>query len=147
MWIRICLIILLLASTAWSAEILVRITDNWMLSADTTGWSQKQLNERRRAKKSGSPIVVMPDNHVWGNSEKPPRYIIIALPGFSVDTLRKYLQPLMDGDSVVFRKRYTFPKSFIDSVMVKPGGRIVINKNKKQIQKWLDALIIRRDLE
>lgn len=149
---RILLAILLLASPVFSAEVLVQISDNWMLSADTTDWSQGKRDKRRRQKLAGSPIVVVPDTTatgdpwVWGGEERPPRFIVIALPGFPADTLRKYLQPLMDGDSTIALRRFTFPKSFIDSVKVRPDGKITINKNKKQIQKWLDGLIVEKEL-
>jgi hypothetical protein len=41
----------------------------------------------------GNPVVVMPDGHKWGNCECPPEYIIVKIPGVSVDTLRASTVP------------------------------------------------------
>jgi hypothetical protein len=156
MVIRIILAILLLASPAFSAEILVRAQPHWMEIANTMGWTQKQLDEKDRVTTKGSPIVVKPDDWVWGGRERPPEYILIVLPNLSVGDVQEYLTPLVDttaefdslrGYPLVAEKRFRFPKSFVDSVFIKPGGEIIINQDNRGSKEWIDSLIIERKLE
>jgi hypothetical protein len=49
--------------------------------------------DRRGCYKRGMPVVVMPDSHTWGRQECLPKFVIIKLPGVSVDTVRKYIEP------------------------------------------------------
>ena len=39
----------------------------------------------------GQIIVVMPDDHVWGRLECPPRFVVIKIPNVSVDEFKSFL--------------------------------------------------------
>lgn len=92
----ILIVILLLVSTAFSAEILVQNFDNWMWAKDTTGWDKTQKDKCWRQGKRGAFVVVKPDGWNWGGRERPPEHIVIKLPGIPVDSLLKYFIPLRD---------------------------------------------------
>lgn len=86
------------------AEILVKATDH------THPDPQK---DRRGAYKRGYPVVVMPDGHKWGRKERLPLFVVLRLPGVSVQKMRKYLEPTytpeVDPDGIpignIYRRR------------------------------------------
>lgn len=154
--IKVILIFCLLAPPAFSADILVRAQPHWMETANTMGWTQKQLDEKDRVTTKGSPIVAKIGGWVWGGRERPPEYIVISLPNLSVGDIEEYLTPLIDttaefdslkGYPLVAEKRFRFPESFVDSVITKPRGEIIINQDNRGSKEWIDALIIERKLE
>jgi len=53
--------------------------------------------DRRGCYKRGYPVVVMPDGHPWGNEERLPLFVVIKLPGVSVETAQKYIEPWEDA--------------------------------------------------
>lgn len=65
------------------AQILIRLKDN----------SHSDPTIDLKCYKKGMPVVVMDDNHVWGNKEKYPDFFVIKVPGISVDTVNKYISP------------------------------------------------------
>jgi len=84
------------------AQILVKAID--ATHSDAT-------KDRRGCYKRGMPVVVMPDSHTWGREECLPKFVIIKIPGVSVDKVRKYLEPERedtpnaDGIHPVYRRR------------------------------------------
>ena len=50
------------------------------------------VKDRRGCYKRGMPVVVMPDTHTWGREECLPKFVIIKIPGVSVDRVMKYLK-------------------------------------------------------
>ena len=54
------------------AQILVMAIDK--THADPT-------KDRRGCYKRGMPVVVMPDTHTWGLDERPPKFVVLKLPG------------------------------------------------------------------
>ena len=51
------------------------------------------VKDRRGAYKRGDPVLVMPDGHEWGNEERLPRFIVLKIPGLSVEEGNKYTEP------------------------------------------------------
>jgi len=132
MLIRLVLI-LLLAGSVQSAEILIRAKAHWMETADTTGWTQEQLDEKHQATTKGSPIVVMPDGWKWGKKECAPDFIILKIPGLSPDKISRYLEELRDStdfSKIIKRVRHKLPDGFVDSIMTKSSGVATITKTK-----------------
>jgi len=70
------------------AQILVKAVD--ATHADPT-------KDRRGCYKRGMPVVVMPDSHTWGREECLPKFVIIKIPGVSVDRVMKYLEQEREG--------------------------------------------------
>ena len=48
----------------------------------------------------GDIIVVRGDDHVWGNEECLPRFIVVKLPGIAEADVKHYEQSLMVSDGV-----------------------------------------------
>ena len=65
------------------AEILVRVTDST---------NSDPIKDRRGCYKRGMPVIVMPDNHPWGKEEGLPHFVVIKVPGVSVEKLSKYIE-------------------------------------------------------
>jgi hypothetical protein len=84
------------------AEILVKAID--ATHADAT-------KDRRGCYKRGMAVVVMPDGHGWGAEERLPKFVVIKIPGVSVATVLKYIQPHTeetpnaDGFYMPYRRR------------------------------------------
>ena len=66
------------------AQILVKAID--ATHSDAT-------KDRRGCYKRGMPVVVMPDSHTWGREEGLPKFVVIKIPGVSVDRVMKYIAP------------------------------------------------------
>jgi len=69
------------------------------------------VKDRRGCYKRGMPVVVMPDSHTWGREEGLPTFVIIKIPGVSVEKVRKYIEPQRedvaneDGIYPTYRRR------------------------------------------
>lgn len=138
MWIKIILAILLMASPVFSAEILIRAQNHWLETADTTGWSQKRLDEKHRTTVKGCPIVIMPDGWNWGNLEGLPDFIRVNLvwadttrPPITPAQIKHYLSGLQDETKKILKRRkYRIPAVLVDSVMNHYGGVITLTPAK-----------------
>lgn len=69
------------------AEILIKAIDH------THPYPDK---DRRGAYKRGMPVVVMPDGHEWGREERLPKFIVLKIPGVSVEKVKKYIDPQLE---------------------------------------------------
>ncbi len=49
--------------------------------------------DRRGCYKRGMPVVVMPDGHSWGAQEGLPKFVVLKVPGVSVEAVNKYINP------------------------------------------------------
>jgi hypothetical protein len=69
------------------------------------------VKDRRGCYKRGMPVVVMPDTHTWGLDERPPKFVVLKLPGVPVEKVKKYIEPERedtadaDGRYQVFLRR------------------------------------------
>lgn len=75
---------LLMCGEAYGAELLVQAKD----SPHETG------------AKKGDIIVVRPDGWEWGKEECLPNYIVVKMPGVSVEEAKKYEEPLYKVETV-----------------------------------------------
>lgn len=131
---RTLVLILLLAVSSWSAEMLVLAKTHWMQTADTTGWSKEQKLERQQSKTKGHVETVKPDKADWGKKECLPSYIIVKLPGVPVDSLKKYLEETIDstviGDDkrfpLLLERAYKIDELFVDFVITNLEGVVTI---------------------
>ena len=53
---------------------------------------------RISGKRQGKIEAVMPDGYVWGDSEGPPLFMIMKLPGVPVSAMERYLEQVMEVD-------------------------------------------------
>jgi len=63
------------------------------------------IKDKRGCYKRGMPVVVMPDGHPWGARERLPRFVVLKLPGISVDRVLKYIEPERDASNERTRRR------------------------------------------
>lgn len=49
------------------------------------------IKDKRGCYKIGMPVVVMDDNHVWGNAEKWPTFFVLKIPMVTKDKVLKYI--------------------------------------------------------
>jgi hypothetical protein len=71
------------------------------------------VKDRRGCYKRGYPVAVYPDGHIWGAEERLPKFVIIKIPGVSVDNpiVQKYTQPQLEdtpdanGNYPTYRRR------------------------------------------
>lgn len=76
----------------------------------------------------GMPVVVMPDDHAWGNAEGWPEYVVVKLPGVSADIVKQYVAPWITVSADVIpvltthgRRRYLVPEVIV-AAAEKNGG-------------------------
>lgn len=80
------------------AEILIKAVDTINSDPD---------KDARGSYKRGMPVVVMPDEHPWGVEERLPKFVVIKIPGISVERVQKYIEiwtDLITGDPVRRRR-------------------------------------------
>lgn len=65
------------------AEILVKLAS--ATNADST-------KDRRGCYKRGDPVVVMPNGHTWGAEERPPKFIVLAVPDATEAEVQQYIE-------------------------------------------------------
>jgi hypothetical protein len=58
------------------------------------------IKDQRGAYKRGMPVVVMPDGHEWGASEDLPAFVVLRLPGISVERVQQFLEPIEVEETV-----------------------------------------------
>lgn len=84
------------------AEILIK-------AKDTTHPDPEK--DRRGCYKRGMPVAIMPDGHEWGKEERPPKFVVLKLPGVPVEKVRHYIEPETtpvpdpSGNFPVYRRR------------------------------------------
>lgn len=51
-------------------------------------------------------MVIMPDGHVWGTLERLPAFVLLKVPGISVERVAKYVLPrnAADGTTAISRR-------------------------------------------
>lgn len=98
--------------------------------------------DRRGCFKRGDPVIVMPDGHQWGQGERPPKFILVKIPGLDVTVASalyvcsKFSQILdMNGKPIVARRRNVSVD--IDQLSVSGDGDVILSKDQ------FDALLTR----
>lgn len=85
------------------AELLVRRIDRKNIT-----WMQlkKPTEVDAVCSRAGDIISIREDGQGWGNAEGPPEYIRLKLLGILAETIKQYIKPKVDGDTVLFRRRF-----------------------------------------
>lgn len=97
--------------------------------------------DRSGCYKKGFPVVVMPDNHPWGVYEGLPRFVVVKIPGASVETLQAYLSNWRDDFSYSVQStnasqgRYTVTVSNI-SVSATGKNKLTLAKVNVFLTRW-----------
>lgn len=151
---KVLILILLMAVSAQPAEILIRAKAHYLETADTTGWTQEQLDIKHQVTTKGSPIVIKPDGWNWGSAECPPSFILLKLPGIQISQILKYREGLIDSTQMIFiyhedgsidttygllkKRRFKVPAILVDSVLNYYDGIITMTpqKLKKVIKEY-----------
>lgn len=79
--------------------------------------------------KRGMPVSVMPDGHVWGSGEQPPRFIVLKIPQIGVARVQKYIAEYLVGGEPVMRRLWqvrlgALPPAAIDKL--RDNGFLII---------------------
>jgi hypothetical protein len=111
--IKILIILMLMCSTAWSAELLIKA----------------KASSSEYGSKVGDIIVVRPDGWTWGDRECLPEYVVVKLPGVTEEYAKKYEEPLIektdaDKTEVVRNRKFSIPSAEIEK-MVKDKESVI----------------------
>ena len=92
------------------AELLIKALD---------ATNRDPVKDARGCYKAGDIVLVKPDHHQWGEAEAEPVFVIVRLPGISVEECEaKYLQPIYSktqinpatGEfAIEVRRAFSFP--------------------------------------
>lgn len=55
--------------------------------------------------KRGHPVVVMEDGHFWGREEGLPKFVVIKIPGVSIEIARKFIDRVEDDNHNMISRR------------------------------------------
>lgn len=77
----------------------------------------------------GDVIDIKPDGHEWGTEEGPPKFVIIEMPGRSVESLRHLMESEEEEDEeglrdVIKLRRRGLRKAEVDAALRRPRGRL-----------------------
>lgn len=120
------------------AEFLIRAKGHWMDGINTGTLNIHDLEMYNRRSQLGDIVVIRPDDWVWGSEEKLPNFIVVKVPGLSVETVKQYEWPLItltpditqqDGfRSVITKKRrYFIKQTYIETLVTQNKSVITIN--------------------
>lgn len=126
----------LIASTAWSAELLIQAKPHWMdektqLEISYLSPLMKQDYEARG--RVGDIILARQDGWKWGKEEKLPRFIVAKIPSISIEEAQGYLGSLGKEETL---KRIN--KFYIDTTKIEQAisdKTDVITLEKKDIKE------------
>jgi len=99
------------------------------------------IKDLRGCYKIGYPVVVMPDDHEWGNEERLPKFVIIKCPEVTVEQCQQYIESWKDDFvyTVVSQKAvqgiYTV-RVQNDSVSVSGLNNITLDKVENYLLNW-----------
>jgi len=123
------------------AEILIRAKPHWM-----DDFTQKQINaltdEQKISREAriqiGDIVVVRPDGWVWGAEECLPTFIVVKLPGVSVETVKLWeeaLYDMTDPEKPVMLKarKYKIPTPYMNQVLGAGESVVTVNLGPQQI--------------
>jgi hypothetical protein len=108
-----------------------------MKAVDTTGRDNAWMAEYHQVIDKGQVVCIKPDGHKWGKKERLPKFIVVKLPGVSVDSVRQYMQADAGefdeklGIAPVYRIRIWTLGIFTDSLLDASdlAGRVTISKD------------------
>lgn len=109
------------------AEILIRAIDNFHPDPE---------KDRAGSWKRGYPVVVRPDGHEWGIKECLPGFVLLKIPGTSVDAVRHYISSWdFDVDYEVVASNEQGYRVRVFGQNVSASGQAALTK--EQIETWL----------
>ena len=118
------------------AELLVRAKKHWM--DDLTQKEVDALPENRKASHEarcqiGDVVVVRPDGWPWGKCECLPDFVVVKIPGMSVDEAKKYEEKLTEtvGEEIktIRYRKYSLPKTDIENAVTAKAEKVEISKD------------------
>jgi hypothetical protein len=117
---------------SYGAEFLVRAKSHWM-----DEWTSQQVNALSDEEKESYDartqrediVVVRPDGWNWGIQECLPNFIIIKVPGMSMETASQYQQCLLDGETGKMKKvkKWHVKKKVVDDAIDAEDSIVVLD--------------------
>lgn len=99
---------------------------------DRTGWSPKRLASYESRITLGDIVEVMPDDHIWGGEEGPPKFIIIKVTDMTVAEAKGYIvslfgEPTMEKGRLRINclkvRRYSVPGAVVQNILAEGGTK------------------------
>ncbi len=126
------------------AELLVRASKHWMDDLKQTDINKMSGGEKEAydaRTQIGDIIVVKPDGWVWGKEECLPTFLIVKLPGISVDTVEHFTQPLMGLEGKILKRRkFRVPETSTTNY-TQLGNSVVTINISAQITTFINAVV------
>lgn len=129
------------------AELLVRAAPHWMDEWDATkvaSLSAKELIGYNSRTQIGDIIVVKPDGWPWGKEECLPTFVVVKLPGVSVDDVKHYEEVLLESKDaknpvILKRRKYRIPETYVKNLVSLSQKEVTINT--AQISAFRNTII------
>jgi len=139
---RLVLIVgfLLLPIVGNCAELLVRASSHWMDAlkpSEVNKFSTSELQSYNARTQIGDIIVVRPDGWEWGKEECLPTFIVVKIPGITVEAVKLYEQSLMDTNDpqhpiLLKVRKYKAPDAYMSNAIVAGQSVITINLSEQK---------------
>ena len=106
------------------AQLLIQTKNHWMDEVPPIvklTWTQDQLDEYNARNVRGDIVVVKDDNHIWGDSEGLPDYIVVKVVGVTEQDAKKYENVQESGGKILRSRQYKIPESVVNQIMLTAG--------------------------
>ena len=84
--------------------------------------------------KRGDAVVVMPDGHEWGRAERPPKFVVVKVPGVAVKDALDFV-----ATSPILRRIHRLPEEIVLEAEIM-GGTAKVKKKDLSKSKQVKAL-------
>ena len=84
--------------------------------------------DKRVCYKRGDIVTIMPDGHVWGKEEGLPKFVVVKIPGLTVDAAKKYAEPsyVLGNESFGLAERRKW-RVLVDSIPTNIKNQLLTN--------------------
>jgi len=129
------LILILFCTSAHAVEVLIKANPHWMdewkaSKVNSLSTGERQSYEARA--QLGDIIVIRPDGWVWGGEECLPRFIVVKLPGVTMEAAKLWEESLYDRTDpehpiMLKVRKYAVPQPYVNQIVGAGTSVVTIN--------------------
>lgn len=129
------------------AELLIRAKTHWKdewNNAKVKSLTPLELEIYNARTQLGDIVIVKPDDWVWGGEECLPNFVIVKLPGVSVEEVNNYMESLMDNTDpnnpkMLKHRKHRVPPNYIQNLVNQ--NQSVVTISQEQINNFRNTII------
>lgn len=115
------------------AEFLVRAVGHYLDDVDPNTLPEHKREQWYARTQKGDVFCVRPDGWTWGTKECLPGWIVLKVPGLSVETVKHMEEQLWDrtnpdAPKLLKRKKWIVPANIMNNLLNQNQSVITVNK-------------------